>query len=116
MFEIIETYFHSLTWKGLGKGYHLEPSKSVLIMHMDNFEAGKVFSERHGLIMCTGAHYIRGSIGDDESRNCWLRERMLTWLKNIGTISKTAGKYPQEIYAGVSRAILSDWIFLECVT
>ena len=49
MFEIIETYFHSLIWKGLGKGYHLEPSKILLIMHMDNLKAGKVFSKCHGL-------------------------------------------------------------------
>ena len=49
MFAIIETYFNFLTWKGLGRGYHLEPSKIVLIMHMDNLKAIKVFSERHGL-------------------------------------------------------------------
>ena len=31
-------------------------------------------------------------------------------------IRKTAGKYPQESYAAVARAIQSEWIFLQLVT
>ena len=36
--------------------------------------------------------------------------------KNINTIIKTAGKYTQESYAAVVRAIQSEWIFLQRVT
>ena len=35
---------------------------------------------------------------------------------NIRTIIKTAGKYPQESYIAVVRAIQSEWIFLQHVT
>ena len=52
-----------------------------------------------------GARYLGGYIGDDESKSDWLRERTLTWEKNINTISKTAGKYPQESYSTVVHAI-----------
>ena len=45
-----------------------------------------------------------------------MRERTLTWEKNINKISKTAGKYPQEIYSAVVYAIQSEWIFLQYVT
>ena len=45
-----------------------------------------------------------------------MRERILTWEKNIGTVSKTAGKYPQESYAAVVCAIKSEWIFIQRVT
>ena len=38
------------------------------------------------------------------------------WNENINTISETVGKYPQEIYAAVVRAIQSEWIFLQRVT
>ena len=38
------------------------------------------------------------------------------WEKNINTISETAGKYPQESYATMVRAIQSEWIFLQRVT
>ena len=31
-------------------------------------------------------------------------------------ISKTAGKYPQESYTAVVRAIQSEWIFIQSIT
>ena len=66
--------------------------------------------------MCTGAYYLGGCIGDNESNIDWMRERKLTWEKNIHTISETGGKYPQESYAAVVRAIQSEWIFIQRVT
>ena len=47
-FAIINTYFHSLTGQGTGCGYYKKTSKSVLILHLDNLEAGKLFGTRHG--------------------------------------------------------------------
>ena len=106
-FTRIETYFDSLKRQGPGQGYYPEPSKSVLIVRPENPEAGKVFGARHGFKVCTGARYIGGYIREDGSKSDWLRECTLTWEKNINTISKTAGKYPQESYAAVVRAIQS---------
>ena len=70
----------------------------------------------HGFRVCTGARYFGGYIGDNNSKHDWLRERTLTWEKNINTISKTAGKYPLESYAAVVRVIQSEWIFLQHIT
>ena len=54
-----------------------------------------------------GAHYLGGYIRYDKYKSDWLRERTLTWEKNIGTISKNARKYPQESYVTVACAIQS---------
>ena len=99
MFAILETYFDLLPHQVPVRGYHPKPSKSVLIVCPDNIEAGNFFGRRHGFKVCTGARYLGGYIKDDESKRDWLRKRTLTWEKNINTISKTMGKYPQEIYA-----------------
>ena len=103
----LETYFDSLTHHSPGQGYHPEPSKSVLILHPQNLEAGKVFVERYGSRVCMGAHYLGGYIGGNNSKRNWLTDRTLTWERNINTISETAGKYPQESYVAVVRAIQS---------
>ena len=66
-FAILETYFYLLTRQGLGRGYHPEPTNSVLIVCTDNIEAGKVFGACHGFRLCTGARYIGGYIGDNKS-------------------------------------------------
>ena len=104
----IETYFDSLTHHFPGLKYHPNPINSVMILRPDNIEAGKVSREHHKFRVCTGARYLGGYIGDDESKTDWLRESTLTWERNINTISKTVGKYPQESYAEVVRAIQSE--------
>ena len=43
MFARLENYFDSLTRQGPGQGYHPDPIKSVLIVFLENLEAGKVF-------------------------------------------------------------------------
>ena len=79
MFTIIESYFNLLTRQGPGHGYHPKTSKSVLIMHPENIKAVKTFGERHGFKICTGARYLGGYIGDNNSNIDWLRLCMLTW-------------------------------------
>ena len=115
-FARLETYFDSLTLQGLGRGYHPKPTKSELIVRPDNIEAGKMFGVRHRFRVCTGARYLRGYIGDENSKHNRLRDSTMTWEKNINTIRKTAGKYPQESYSAVVCAIQSEWIFIQCLT
>ena len=63
-----------------------------------------------------GTRCIGGYIRDDNYKRDWLRECILTWEKNIITMSETVGKYPQDIYSAVVRAIQSEWTFLQRVT
>ena len=115
-FARLETYFDSITHQGLGRGYHRQQSKSVLIVRPENLEAVKLFGRRHRFKVLTGARYLGDYIGENESKRDWLRERTLTWDKNISTIGETTGKYPQESYIIVVLAIQSEQIFLQHVT
>ena len=112
----LETYVDSLIHQGWEGGITPEPTNIVLIVLPDNLEAVKVFGACHIFRVCTGTPYIGGYIGDNNYKDDWLRERTLTWEKDIKTISKTAGKYPQESYAALVRAIQSEWIFISRVT
>ena len=85
-------------------------------MHLDNLETGKLFGLRPGFKFCTSARYLCGFIRDDESKRDWWKDCTLKWENKICTISETAGKYAQEIYAMVVRAIQSERISLQLVT
>ena len=115
-FAILETYFDFLKIQGPGRGYHPEPTKSVLIIHPENIKAKRVFGARHEFRVWTGTSYLGGCIGENDYKRDWLRERTLTWEKNINTISETVGKHPQDSYVAVVGAIQSKWIFLQHVT
>ena len=71
-FARLENYFDLLTRQSPRWGYHPEPIKSVLVVPQKNIEARKLFRVRHGFRVCTGACYIGGYIGDDESKHNWL--------------------------------------------
>ena len=79
-----------------------------MILHSENLKAGKVFDACHGFNVCMGMRYLGGYTKDDKYKHDWLRERMMMREKNIGMISETAGKYPQESYAMVVRALQSE--------
>ena len=76
-----------------------------MIVRPENIKVGKSFRARHGFKVCKGARYLGGYIGDNESKHDCLRERTLTWDKNIRMIRKTAENYPLESYSTVVRAI-----------
>ena len=101
MFARIDIYFNLPTHQGLGCRYYPEPYKSVMIVHSDNIEARKEFGARHRFKVCMGACYLGGYIGENESKSDWLIERTLTWEKNISTIRKIMGGFPQDSYVVV---------------
>ena len=78
-----------------------------MIVRLENIESGKEFGEPHGFKVCTSARYLGGYIRDDDYKSDWLRERALTWEKNINTISETTGKYPQYSCAALVHVIQS---------
>ena len=47
-FSRLETYFDLLTHQGPGRRYYPELSKSVMIVRLENIDAGKVFGACHG--------------------------------------------------------------------
>ena len=71
---------------------------------------------RRGFNLCMSARYIRGYIGDNNSKRGWLRDCTLTWEENIVMINKNTGRYPQESYAAVVHVIQLEWVFLQRIT
>ena len=70
-FSRLESHFYSLTHQGPKQGYHLKPTKGILIVRPEKLEAGKLFGARHIFRVCTGAHCFGGYIGDNEYKRDW---------------------------------------------
>ena len=74
---IIWSYFNLLKCNGPTWGCCPDPTKSILIVHPNNLKAGELFGAHHGFMVCIGAPYIRGYIGDDKSK----RDCLKKWTK-----------------------------------
>ena len=61
MFDHLEKYFKALKYNALDRGYFPNPTKSILIMHLQNLEAREIFVRRHGF-------NLGDYIGDDKSK------------------------------------------------
>ena len=66
-------YYNSIRQIYPGRRYYPKPSKSVLIVHLDDLETRKLFGLFHGFKVFFGACYLGGFIRDDESRYDWLK-------------------------------------------
>ena len=94
MFDNLERYFNSLKRNGLARGYYPKPTKSILVVHPENLEAGELFGRCHGFKVCTGARYLGGYTEDDKSKGDWLKNGTEKWEREIFALSKRADKYP----------------------
>ena len=106
-FYNLELYFNQLKYNILVQDYYPNTTKRIMIVHPDNLRAGKMFGVHHGLRVCTNASYLGSYTGGDESKRKWLKDQTGKWEIKIHTVTKTAGKYPQESYAGVVCSIQS---------
>ena len=116
MFANNKLYFNQLKQFFPRRGYYPKPSKSFLIVHLENLEVTNFFGLSHGFKVCTGACYLGEFIGYEESKRECLKELTKAWEQNITKKRKTTGKYPQESYSTVVRMIQPKWIFLQRVT
>ena len=55
------------------RGYYPDLTKSMLIVHPENIEAGKRFGVSYKLKVFKGARYLGGYIGDDKSKHNWIK-------------------------------------------
>ena len=94
-FNNVELYFNSLKLNGPAWGYYPYSTKVILIVNLDNVEAGKLFGSSRGFKVCMGAHYLGGCIRDEESKRKWLKDWKEKWERNIHAVTQTVGKYHQ---------------------
>ena len=76
-------------------------------MHLGNLNSVKMFGACHGFKVCTGMYYIGGCVEDNESKHGWLKDHTAMWERNISTVRKTGGGYPQDSYSVVVLMIQS---------
>ena len=58
MCDHLEIYFKSLKRNGPSRGYYPKPTKSILVVHLQNLKAGELFCRCRGLKVCKGALYL----------------------------------------------------------
>ena len=64
----------------------------------------------------TGDRYLGGFVGEDFTREEWLKDKISNWEYGIDQLAMVAANYPQSAYAGLQKSLQNEWQFLQRVT
>ena len=100
---------------GPARGYFPEPTKSILVVQPANVERAKATFAHLGFTIVTGARYLGGHVGTDESRDEWVRGKVNLWSEGIEALSKVAQSSPHAAFVGLQKSLQSEWMHLQRV-
>lgn len=110
-FGEIGRWMDALEEKGPSYRYFPEPSKSILLVHpMHREKAENVFRERKFKVR-SGHRYLGGFVGEQDDELAYYGDKIAEWRSYIARMGVATTKYPQSLYAGVSKSLQHEWMF-----
>ena len=101
----ILAYFWDQQDRGPLQGYFPEPTKHILVVAPRNVERGELFFRGMGIKVVTGSLYPRGLVGDRESKDIWLAEKVQGWAESEKKLSGVSHKHPQYANSGLQKPV-----------
>ena len=68
-----------------------------------------------GFQVVTGARYLGGHVGTEESKLEWVREKINIWTAAVRSLAKVARSSPHCAFVGLVKSLQSEWIHLQRV-
>ncbi len=115
-FAGIRKYFALLQEKGPKRGYHPEPTKSILVVQEHNKAAAEIAFKDLGFTIVTGTRYLGGFIGSETDQSDWVKSKTSDWADAVRELSLVAHRYPQSAYTGLQKSLQQEWQFLQRIT
>ena len=80
----------------------------------DEVEANRPFGEL-GVRVVTGQHFLGGFIGDQESTEEFVRQKVQMWMRRMDKLTKAAESQPQAAHAALTKPLQFEWAYLQSV-
>ena len=111
----IREWFDKLCESGPEFGYYPEPQKTYLVVDPgDEAEANMLFGDL-GVKVVTGLRFLGGFIGDQESTDDFVEQKVQMWVRCVEKLTKAAGSQPQATYAALTKSLQFEWAYLQRV-
>ena len=75
-FGVVMPHFRDLQLKGPAQGYFSEPTKSILVVSVQNLPRATEFFRGMGVQIVTGSRYLGGFVGEWETERQWFRTKV----------------------------------------
>ena len=108
----LREWFNLLCSHGPAFGYHLEPTKSfVVVTDRWKNDAAAIFGDL-GIQVVTGRRFLGDFIGSHCERDEYVMSKVRRWVGHLDLLSEAALTQPQLAYAALSRSLQHEWTFL----
>ena len=102
--------------RGPSRGYYPEPTKSILVMALQNVGRAEEFFRGMGIKVVTGHRYLGGFIGDSKAEKRWLAGKVTGWTELVETLARVSRKHLQSAYTGLQKSLQQEWAFVKRFT
>ena len=105
-------------WKQLstlhpGYGYHVNASKSWLVVKDENFEEACILFKGTSLRITTeGRPYLGAPLGSPEFISTFLEDKVSQWQQDVLRLSRFSSSQPHASYSAMVHGLSSPWTFL----
>jgi hypothetical protein len=115
-FDPIKAHFRMLEEIGPIYGYYpADSSKTILVVSQNNLAAAKAAFKDFDFTIATGHRYLGGYIGEKESLDLWIQEKVSNWTEAVKELASVADIFPQSAYAGLQKSLQQEWQFVQRV-
>ena len=112
---LIREWFVRLMVEGPKYGYFPKPEKSYIIVHPDFIlQANDIFRDL-GIKVVTGQRFLGGYIGTASDVECWLENKIASWVAAVEKLSNVAVHEPQAAFVALSKSVQNEWLFIQRV-
>ena len=115
-FVALHDHTRELLVRGPLRGYFPEPTKSILVVSLQNFQQEEAHLQGMGVRVVTRRCYLFGFIGDQESDKAWLEEKVEGWTRLVDVLAGVAHRYPQTAYADLGKSLQKEWYLVQHFT
>ena len=109
----VRAWWDALTTKGPLYGYHLNPSKSVLLVKPAVLGlAQELFRDTGVTIRVDGCRYLGAAIGTAEFLQSYVEGKVQSWIGQLERLTVIASSQPQAAFSAFTSGLKHKWSFL----
>ena len=111
----IRKWLDRLLDQGEAFGYHVEPTKSIIIVSPDLVQQLTDIFGDLDIKVATSARFLGGCIGEPDGVKSFVKGRVETCVSSVNCLAAAARKYPQSAYWALNLSLSCEWSYLQGV-
>ncbi len=100
---------------GPSYGYLAEPSKSILVVKEQHFDAAQRLFADLQVTVVLASRFLGGCVGRETEVHEYVRAKVKGWVTGVERLAQAARVYPQSAYAAFTHSLSCEWTYLQRV-